>query len=101
MQAVRIETKKRVVREEQRSSRSYSNMKLDPVVGVTVAVMIAVRTARPAGSVLKRSLSLPCPSGVVHLYRHTVRWRCHRQQVRDHHFVESNQRMMNLPRPLL
>lgn len=62
--------------------------------------MIAVRSAGPSFTILYGSFRLPCPSGVIERWRHGVRRRSHAEKIGDHYFVESDERMVNLPCPL-
>src|SRR5678816_3911314 len=101
MQTMRIETEERIMSEKQRPPCTHSNIELDPVVSVSISVVVPIRRARPPSAILQRSLFLSRPPGVIHLSRHAMGWRSHREQIRNHHFVESDQRMMDCPRPLL
>src|SRR5258707_3081749 len=67
---------------------------------MSVGLAIDVGAAGPASAIVEGRLRLSCPPGVVDLGRHAVRWRRHRKQIRNHDFVESNERVMNLPSPL-
>src|SRR6516164_3724244 len=88
--AVRIESKIRVLREEERPAVPYSDIKLDSVVRMAVGVVIAVSRARPAGTVLKSPLALARPAGIIHLSGHPMGRRSNREQIRNHHLVEAD-----------
>src|SRR6266481_3643138 len=86
--------------EEKRAPVPYSYIELDSVVRMPVAIMISIFAARPAFPIVNCRLRLPSPSGIVKIDRHAVGGRSHGQQVGDHHLIESDQRVMNLPSPL-
>src|SRR5437764_8197751 len=99
MQAVRIESEERIVREEQRTARSYADIELYSVITVSVSVVVSCRTAGPSGAIADRFRGLARPSRVVHAGGNGVRWRRHRQQIGDHYLIESDQGVLNLPFP--
>src|SRR5580698_7040304 len=86
VQAMRIETHIGVVGKEERPSAAHANVELNSEIAVAVAIAVAFRAARPAGIVKRRW--------------HRMCRRRHAEQIGNHYFVEADERMMDLPRPL-
>ena len=99
VQAVRIESYVRVVGEEQRTPGAYAYIEFDSVIGMSIAIMISIVRTRPASAIADRHLRLARPSGVIHVDRYAVGRRRHGEQIRNHDFVESDERMVDLLRP--
>ena len=100
MQIVGVESHVGIVREEERSARANTYVELDSVIGVAVCVVVTIGAAGPAGTVVERGLRLSGPAGIIEIGRHGVSGRSDGEQISDHHFVESYEWMVNLPRPL-
>src|SRR5262249_58540656 len=56
VQAVRVESEVRVVGEKQWSAGPDSNLELDPIISVTIAIVIAVERAGPPSAIVNRGL---------------------------------------------
>src|SRR6476660_3871468 len=85
--------------EKQRATGADSDIELDPVIRVAIAVVISVDRTGPAPTIIDCRLRLSRPSGVIHINGNTVGWRRHRQQISNHHFVETDERMVDLVAP--
>ena len=100
MQAVRVEAHVGVVREKERTAGADTDIEFDAIVSVSIAVVVALYAARPSFPIGDRPLGLSDPSRVIKTRRHGVCGRGNTEEIGDHHLVESDERMMNLPRPL-
>jgi len=87
---VRIESQERVVSKEQGATTPNAHVEFDPVVGISVNVVVAFIGVSPASAISHSFIRLAGPFRVVHAGRNPMLRRGNGQQIYDHGFVPAD-----------
>src|SRR4030088_1592200 len=75
---------------------SLSDIELDPVITISIEVMIALGGATPPAAIFDSPLRLSRPTAVIHGGGDRMSGRCDREQINDHRFIPSDQGVMQV-----